>query len=161
MLFRFIFYILLVFVNSSCTTGIACEDKDKKISFKHRPEFQSVNIAGFPTHKANSSWVKKIFVSDEAFLLLTAQNTVKMEKTQNCDKQTQNCLKRNVVPVYKLETYKEKEGYKYWSNLTEKEKLSITDINSRLSRQPEFHAPKCYTSSGTDLRDLVLIMKRI
>ena len=76
-----------------------------------------------------------------------------MKEKKDCDSQKQNCLEHTIVPVYYLQTYKEKEGYKYWYEMTTQERLSITDINSRLSRQPDFYAPNCRFSIFTGIWD--------
>ncbi|MCY4321631.1 MAG: hypothetical protein OXC37_04440 [Bdellovibrionaceae bacterium] len=155
-----IFFILLfVFLISGCD-GIICEGEKKSVVLSYNPEFKTIDIGGSPTYKANDSWVKKIFVSDIGFLVLTSQKTVKMIEKENCNKQKENCLEHTIEARYNLQTYKEQEGYKYWFNLTEQERQSLSDINSRLSRNPDFYAPKCREAPAGGLLDFIMTVDR-
>ena len=94
-------------------------------------------------------------------MVVTAQKTRKKVKKKDCDEAKQGCLEYAIVPVYSLQTYKEKEGYKYWFNLTEQENSSLIDINSRLRRKPSFYAPKCNYELFSGLKDLILAAMRV
>ncbi|MCZ0932942.1 MAG: hypothetical protein OXJ52_07310 [Oligoflexia bacterium] len=156
------FILLFAFVSVGCD-GIICENAEKSVVFNYNPLFQVVDIGGSPTYNKNalkSGWVKKLFVSETGFLALTAQKTVKMKEKGSCDKQKQNCLEHSIVSVYSLQTYRKEEGYKYWFDLKEQERLSLTDINSRLSRKPDFHASKCRFSPLAGLLDIILTAMR-
>ena len=159
------FFILsFSFLNLACG-GIICKGAEKSVVFNYYPAFQSVDVGGSPTYNKNAlkaGWLEKLFVSEKSFLVLTAQKTVKLKKNEKCGKQKQKCLEHDgLVSVYDLRTYNKKEGYKYWSKLREQERLSIIDINSRPSRKPDFHAPKCSYSPIGGLLDFIITASKI
>ncbi|MDE0091711.1 MAG: hypothetical protein OXN83_00305, partial [Oligoflexia bacterium] len=124
------FIFLFAFMSVGCG-GTVCKNGEKSVLFNYYPEFQVVDVGGSPTYNKNAlkaGWVNKLLVSEKGFLVVTAQKTVKMKEKKNCDKQNQKCLEHSIVSVYNLQTYNEKEGYKYWYNLTEQERQSLTDI---------------------------------
>ena len=166
------FTFFFVFVSLGCD-GIICKGEKKSVVFNYYPEFQVVDVVGSPTYNKNSlkaGWVSKLIVSRKGFLVLTKQKTVdknvKTEK-QNCKeaittythdgKEQKYCM----VFVYDLQTYSKKEGYKYWYRLTDQERLLLTDINSRLSRKPDFQALKCSYSPIGGLLDFIITASRV
>ena len=158
----FIFFFALMCLGCG---GIVCKSANKSVVFNYYPVFQAVDVGGSPTYNKNAlkaGWVNKLFVSKKGFLVLTAQKTVKLKEKENCDKQKQYCLEHDGFKfVYDLQTYNKKEGYKYWSNLTDQEKLSLTGIDSRPSRKPDFHAPKCSYSPIGGLLSLITTAMRV
>ena len=156
----FIFLILMIL---GCD-GIVCKSGEKSVFLNYDPIFQAVDVGASPTYNKNAlkaGWVKKLLVLEGGFLVLTAQKTVKMKEKTNCDKQQkQSCLEHSIVYKYDLQTYSKEDGYKYWNNLTEQERLSLTDINSRLLRKPGFHAPKCSYSPLGGLLSLMEMARR-
>ena len=150
-------FLFVIFASLGCA-GIICKNGKKSVVFSYNPEFQVVDVGPNPTYNKNADWVKKLLVSEEAFLVLTEQKTVKMMEKKNCDKQEQNCLEHSIVSKYDLQTYSKEDGYKYWHGLTEQEQRSLTDINSRLLRKPDFHGPKCSYSPFAGLLSFILII---
>ena len=153
------FFILFFSCLNLACDGIVCKSSKKSVVVNYDPVFQSVDVGGSPTYNKNAlkaGWLNELFVSEKGFLVLSEQKTVKLKEKENCNKEKQYCQEHDgLISVYSLQTYNKKEGYKYWYKLSEQERLSITDISSRPSRKPNFHAPKCSYSPIGGLLDLI------
>ena len=161
----FFFFISLVFLSTACA-GHICKNQEQAVVFSFDPLFQTVDVGGHPTYKASDSWVEKMFVSSNAFLILSKQKHGAFRKTdckpttvycvdegkdpsvannnKACDKnKKQICTEFYYKFSYDLQSYTKKEGYQYWEDLPEKELMSISNIDSRPSLKANFQARRC------------------
>ena len=145
----------VLFLTVSCG-GMICKDSAGSIAFDYDPFFNAVDIGGRPTHTPNSSWVKKIIVQDDGFIVVYDQKTAGFKK-QPCDHdKSKMCDKHFIRSVYYVESYTDKDGYKSWSYVPEKDWKQISRLGDVVPQKPDIHIKNCRFSFFGSWLELLL-----
>ncbi len=133
---------LVVFLVIGCG-GTICKDHEGSVVFDWDPLFNTVDIGGRPTHSARASWVKKIIVETDGFIVVYDQKTAGFEK-QPCEHdKSQMCDRHYIRSVYHIHSYTDEEGYRAWSYVPEKDWQSISHISDSVPQKPYLHIKDC------------------
>lgn len=157
------FFCIILFL-TSCG-GMICEGVHKSrgkqtVVFDYDPIFKTVDVGGAPTYAKNNSWVKKIIVKQDGFVVVTEQQTAGFKNLPCEDNKEKICQKHVISSYYIMQSYKEGEGYKYWFKIPKKDWMSISSIEDQPSKEPSFHAKDCrYSFFGSLLEILIGILR--
>lgn len=164
-------FIFLAFSLLGCGTMLCTKGNTKQGLFF---EFDSmlgkgyVDIGAEPTAVSGSSWVKKIIIEDEGFLLVTSQKSVhcdNVEQMNQAAKQGQivGCQGHRLVENYLIRRYIDDKGYEEWGNgkIPEKEWRNITDLRHSFSQKPDYHYENCRYHFLGGLYQLLQIIGRV
>ena len=109
-----------------------------------------VDIGSEPTVVSGSSWVKKLIVKDEGFLLVTSQKSVHCDNVEEMNQAAKRgkmvgCEGHRLVEKYKICRYRDNSGYEEWGydEISEKEWKSIESLNHSFSKKPDYHYENC------------------
>ncbi len=112
--------------------------------FDFDPFLKTVDIGAYPTAHSRASWVKKLIVKSDGFLLVSAQKTVHCDNREEMKKNIHlACKGHKLVDVYTIYRYTDKTGYEEWSYASEPEWKNITKLNHIFSRKPNYHYKNC------------------
>ena len=145
----------ILFLKVGCG-GMICKDSAGSVVFDYDPFFNTVDIGGYPTHTSNSSWVKKIIVQKDGFILVYDQKTAGFKK-QACDHdKSKMCDKHFIRSVYYVESYTKEDGYRSWSYVPEKDWKLISRLGDAVPQKPDIHIKKCRFSFLGSWLELIL-----
>lgn len=137
------FYFLALLFLAGCG-GMVCEG-EKTVVFDYDPILKTVDVGGAPTYfkGKNAPWVKKIIVKPKGFIVVTEVKTAGYKKLPCDDDKNKLCEKHVISSYHNMQIYTEKEGYKYWFKIPEKEWTSISGLEDRPSIKPDMHVTNC------------------
>ncbi|MDE0518584.1 MAG: hypothetical protein OXH36_03380 [Bdellovibrionales bacterium] len=153
--------LIIALLLTSCG-GTICESKKKKIILNYNPTFKTVDIGGLPTYNERASWVKKLIVKQNGFLVVSKQNIAGLKKVpcEEESKKGQLCQKYFQSHLYQMHYYIEGVGYKYWGDLPKKQWESISNLEDQPSKKPDFIYKNCRFSLLGPVLDIILMMIR-
>ena len=123
--------------------GTICKDQEGSVVLDWDPLLNTVDIGGQPTHSPNASWIKKIIVQTGGFIVVYDQKTAGFKK-QACEHdKSKMCDKHYIRSVYHIESYTDKEGYRAWSYVPEKDWQAISHIDDLVPQKPYLHIKNC------------------
>ncbi len=141
-----------------CSKG----DTNQGVFFDFDPVLQSVDIGAYPTFHSKDSWVKKLIVKPEGFLLVSSQKTVHCDNHEEMKKNIHLvCKGHKLVEVYTIFRYIDKTGYQEWSYASLQEWENITDLYHKFSKKPQYHYQKCRYKFFGFLYQLWQIIKKV
>lgn len=161
-----LFFLLFASLFLISCDGIICEGKNSEgknttVVFHYDPLFKTVDVGGAPTYVKNSSWVKKLIVEEEGFIVVTEVKTAGFEKVPCDNNPEQLCDKHKIRTYYNMQSYKESEGYKYWFDIPKKEWSFLSQLEDQATKPPSFHIKNCRASSSAPLLETFLAVFRI
>ena len=158
------FYFLLFFFLSGCG-GTICKWKEKKIVLNYDSFKGAVTVGGKSYAKHNppfniASWIKKVIVEDDGFLVVNEQKTAGFKKRPCDHDKTKMCDKHVISSYFIMQYYRDDEGYKYWRPIPKKKWASISSLNDKMPENPNFHATECeFSFFGGALNDLLVFFR--
>ena len=158
---QIVFFYLLVLVFLTSCGGTICKG-EKTVMFDYDPFFKTVDVGGVPTYfkGKNAPWVKKIIVESEGFIVVTEQKTAGFKKRPCDDNKDKLCDKHIISSYYNMQSYTEKEGYKYWFKIPEEEWAFISNVGNQPSKKPDMHIKNCqFAVFGGLLRFIITAMR--
>ena len=176
---KIFFFLVFIFYGSvSCAEdAILCTKGDTKqglfFNFGQGAVYPYVDIGSHPTYTPRSSWVGKLIVKEEGFLVVTGQRTVVPCKAKN----KQNTLLREIVTAcqmyavgeeyqqvkkYTIKRYTKKRGYEEWfDKIPIKEWQKADSLNYKFSKTPDYHYENCRKHKSGKRHMLLEIMQKI
>ncbi|MDE0118453.1 MAG: hypothetical protein OXM55_00400 [Bdellovibrionales bacterium] len=142
--------------------GTICKGEKKKVLFDYDPIFKTVDIGGYPTYHERASWVKKIIVKKNGFIVVNSQKFAGYKKVpcEEESKKGQLCQKYYKSTLYQVNSYIEGVGYKYWGDVPKKEWEFISQLEDQPSQKPNLYIKNCNFSLFGSLLEILLAMKR-
>ena len=141
-----------------CTKG----DSNQGLYFDYDPVFKTVDIAAYPTFHLKDSWVKKLIVKEEGFLLVYGQNTVHCDNREEMRKNINlACKGHKIVENYTIIRYTDKTGYEEWSYALKKDWESINSLGHIFLKKADYHYKNCRYQLFAGIKRLLQIIKRI
>lgn len=142
-LLDFLFLILFIALLNSCG-GIICKG-EKTVVFDYDPFLKTVDVGSAPTYfkGKNAPWVKKIIVKSEGFVVVTEQKTAGFKKVPCDNNKNKLCEKHIISSYHNMQSYTEKEGYKYWFKIPKEEWIFISSLEDQPSKKPDLHVKDC------------------
>ena len=158
----FLLYALLFL--SGCG-GVTCkliekgEEKTVLLAYDSLLKYVKVGGKSYVQNK-NSPWVKKVIVESEGFVVVTEQKTAGFKKRPCDDDSGKLCDKHTITSYHIMQSYTDKEGYKYWFKIPKEEWKSISSLTDRPSKEPDLQTNDCrFSFFASFLSDLIGILR--
>lgn len=166
----FFFFCMILFL-ASCE-GVICKgvyvgetkfksQEEQTVVFHYDPFFKTVDVGGAPTYHENDSWVKKIIVEEDGFVVVSEQQTAGFKSLPCEDNKEKTCQKHVISSYYIMQSYKKGRGYKYWFQIPKKDWMSISSIEDQPEKKPDLHAKSCRYSFFGSLLELLIAIIRV
>ena len=141
-----------------CTKG----DSKQGLRFDFDPVLKTVDIGAYPTFHKKASFVKKLIVTWDGFLLVSSQKTVHCDNKEEM-KKTINlaCEGHRLVDNYTVRRYTDQRGYEEWPYMPEDKWKNIKDLDHSFSTAPAYHYKNCRFAPFGALIMLLQIIKKV
>ena len=158
---------LLFFALPGCGSMLCSKGKTRQgLFFSFGSDFGRayVDIGHYPTFHSGASFVKKLIVRPDGFLLVSSQGTVHCDNKEELDRGAQAaCKGHRIVDIYTVRRYTDKGGYEEWggSKIPEKEWRAASSLNHAFSRPPDYHYKNCRYKIFGGLYQIIQTIRRI
>ena len=158
-----LFLILFIGFLSGCGSLLCTQgDTNQGLMFDFDPVLKTVDIGAYPTFHKNASFVKKLIVDWDGFLLVSSQKTVHCDNREEMKKNTSlACEGHKLVENYTIRRYTDSRGYEEWPYMPKSEWQGITSLNHSFSKAPAYHYKNCRTALFGGLFMLLEIINRV
>lgn len=127
--------------------GVVCRDKqDRILTISYDPVFGSASVGASPTYRANVSFVKKIFVSQEGFLAVLSQGVMVNRKREE---------------RISIKKYHRDEGFTQWLNVPPDEVPRIQGLDYVFDGAPHSRLQNCGLNPFSNLLSLWQIIRTV
>ena len=149
---QYVLFIPFLPLITGCGATICLKKDNQKhgIAFNYGNMYGNkyVDIGHLPTFVEKDSWVKKLIVENDGFLLVSSQKTASCKNRQEIKKTIKENLplppcERITMIKYPVRRYVTNQGYEEWTNISEKEWSEIKDLNHIFAKQPDYHYEDC------------------
>ena len=132
------------------------------VFFDFDPIFKTVDIGAYPTFHLKDSWVKKLIIKSDGFLLVYSQKTVHCDNREEMKKNIHlPCKGHKLVENHSIIRYTDKTGYEEWSYAPEKDWKEVKKLDHVFLKKPDYHYKNCRYKILGGLQMLLQIIKKV